>query len=92
MNVRNESMVNHADLVLALWKGEKSSTGNCVKYANDQGVEVVNLCDHWQRHSGFWSRKREPPIIKPACAMRENGRQDQVCSSLTQREHHVENP
>ena len=52
MNVRNESMVNHADLVLALWKGEKSCTGNCVKYANDQGVEVRILWDNWQRYSG----------------------------------------
>lgn len=59
MNARNEWIVDHADLVLALWNGAASGTGNCVEYATAQGVEVVNLWNNWQRHSGFWMQYHE---------------------------------
>ena len=61
MNSRNEWMVDHTDLVLALWNGAASGTGNCVEYANGKDVEVVNLWDNWQRHSGFWTENQEQP-------------------------------
>ena len=43
MQARNEAMVDAADLVLALWNGEKGGTGNCVEYAVKQGKPIENL-------------------------------------------------
>lgn len=43
MQARNEAMVDDCDLVLALWNGEPSGTGNCVGYAEKQGKTVENL-------------------------------------------------
>lgn len=43
MQVRNESMVNDADVVLALWNGSDGGTANCVAYAKKQGKRIVNL-------------------------------------------------
>ncbi len=40
MQVRNEYMVDRADLVLALWNGTPGGTGNCVRYARTRGVPV----------------------------------------------------
>lgn len=31
---RNEWMVNHSDLTIAIWDGTSGGTGNCVEYAN----------------------------------------------------------
>jgi uncharacterized phage-like protein YoqJ len=33
MQRRNEWMVNHCDILLAVWDGSDGGTGNCVKYA-----------------------------------------------------------
>lgn len=43
MQVRNEWMVNHCDMVLAMWDGTQGGTHNCVKYAYAQKKKVVNL-------------------------------------------------
>lgn len=48
MQRRNVWMVNNADLVLALWDGSKGGTGNCVRFATQAGVPVLNL---WE---SFW--------------------------------------
>jgi len=40
---RNEYMVDHSDLVLAYWDGSSGGTKNCIKYAIDSGVKVVNI-------------------------------------------------
>lgn len=45
MDDRNEAMVDDCDLVLALWDGSPGGTGNCIRYANDVGRQVVNLWD-----------------------------------------------
>jgi uncharacterized phage-like protein YoqJ len=43
MQQRNEQMVDHADVVLALWDGiEKGGTWNCVEYARRVEKPVVN--------------------------------------------------
>lgn len=42
MQIRNEYMVDNADKVLALYNGTKGGTGNCVKYAEEKGIEVIN--------------------------------------------------
>lgn len=49
MQVRNEWMVNHADLVLALWDGSSGGTGNCIAYAEKVGKPIHNTWDLYQQ-------------------------------------------
>ena len=44
---RNEFMVDHSNLVIAVWNGEKSGTKNTIDYAERKGVKVVNLLDSY---------------------------------------------
>lgn len=43
MQLRNEWMVKNCDAVLALWDGSPGGTGNCLRYAREQGKEIINL-------------------------------------------------
>lgn len=43
MQVRNEWMVDHADVVAALWDGTRGGTANCVRYAIGQGKPILRL-------------------------------------------------
>lgn len=43
MQRRNEYMVQRSDCVIAVWDGSKSGTGNCVRYAEKQGREIVRI-------------------------------------------------
>lgn len=47
MQVRNEWMVDHCDLLVALWDGSSGGTGNCVRYARRVGRPTVNLWPGW---------------------------------------------
>jgi uncharacterized phage-like protein YoqJ len=47
MQKRNEWMVDHSDMVLALWNGSEGGTANCVAYAEKVGKPVVNFWDGW---------------------------------------------
>jgi uncharacterized phage-like protein YoqJ len=47
MQLRNETMVDAADKMLALWNGASGGTANCLRYAEAQGVPVVNAWDKW---------------------------------------------
>lgn len=47
MQVRNEWMVDHCDLVVALWNGTEGGTCNCLKYADKKKKDVINL---WERY------------------------------------------
>lgn len=49
MQERNEYMVRHSDGVVALWDGSTGGTSNCVRYAEKQGVPIVNLWDWWEK-------------------------------------------
>ena len=40
LQLRNRYMVDNSDLVLAVWDGSPSGTGNCVKYAQFRGKRV----------------------------------------------------
>lgn len=40
MQVRNEYMVNKADVLLAIWDGTKGGTANCVNYAKKKNVKI----------------------------------------------------
>ena len=43
MQRRNEYMVQRSDCIIAVWDGSKSGTGNCVRYAEEQGREIVRI-------------------------------------------------
>ena len=43
MQKRNEWMVDHADIILALWDGTSGGTANCVSYALKQGKPIYRL-------------------------------------------------
>ena len=45
MQKRNEWMVDHSDLVLALWNGSNGGTKNCVDYVLKRDKVLVNLWD-----------------------------------------------
>lgn len=47
MQDRNRKMVDNANAVLALWNGSNGGTANCVNYASDKGVEIINVWDEW---------------------------------------------
>lgn len=42
MQRRNQWMVDHADLVLALWDGSPGGTGNCVDYVRRTNKPLLN--------------------------------------------------
>lgn len=50
MQVRNEWMVDHADMVLALWSGSSGGTRNCLSYATARNVPYVNLYHSWMKY------------------------------------------
>lgn len=47
MQVRNEHMVDAADVVLALWDGSSGGTGNCVQYATQEEKPIWNVYPEW---------------------------------------------
>ena len=49
MQRRNEAMVDEAAIILALWNGSSGGTANCLSYATDKGLLVINLWDKWTR-------------------------------------------
>ena len=42
---RNEFMVDHSNLVIAVWNGTPSGTKNTIDYAERKGVKVVNVLE-----------------------------------------------
>lgn len=43
MDKRNEYMVDCSNTVIAVWNGTAGGTGNCVKYAEQQGKRIIRL-------------------------------------------------
>lgn len=43
MNVRNEWMCDHSNLLLACWDGTSGGTANCIKYARKIGMDIVYI-------------------------------------------------
>ena len=43
MQKRNEYMVDLSDKVAAVWDGSKGGTGNCVRYAEKCGKEIISI-------------------------------------------------
>lgn len=52
MMERNRWMVQHCDLLAALWDGSNSGTSNCVRYAHDMAVVVHNYWQKWRELNG----------------------------------------
>ena len=44
---RNEFMVDHSNLVIAVWNGEKSGTKNTIDYAKRKGVKLINIYEQF---------------------------------------------
>jgi len=47
MQKRNEFMVDNSHKQIALWNGTKGGTANCVNYAYDKEIEVINVWDEY---------------------------------------------
>jgi len=43
MQKRNEWMVDHADVLLAVWDGTSGGTGNCVGYAKKKKKQIIQI-------------------------------------------------
>lgn len=43
MQKRNEWMVDHSDLVIAVWDGSKGGTANCVTYAKSKQTSIWHI-------------------------------------------------
>lgn len=43
MQKRNEWMVDHCDLLVAVWDGSAGGTANCVKFAQSRGKEIFRI-------------------------------------------------
>lgn len=50
MQKRNEWMVDMADGMIALFDGSNGGTANCVRYADQQGVPVINVWEQWESY------------------------------------------
>lgn len=45
MQKRNEKMVQHSDLILAMYDGTQGGTANCIEYAQLKKKPIINLYD-----------------------------------------------
>jgi hypothetical protein len=52
MQVRNEWMVDRAQLLLTLWNGSAGGTRNCIEYANQVGKPWINTWASWEKYRG----------------------------------------
>lgn len=59
MKRRNRWMVNRSDMGLALHNGKLGGTHDCLRYAFEKGVPVVNCWDEWLARTGqpeaYWA-------------------------------------
>lgn len=56
---RNEHMVDHSDIIVAVWDGTKSGTGACVKYAQQQNKPIYRIDP--KRQTAGWVNPTETP-------------------------------
>lgn len=43
MQIRNEYLCDHSDLLIAVWDGTSGGTGNCVEYAKSKGMKIIYI-------------------------------------------------
>ena len=79
MQIRNEYMVDNADIILGLWDGSKGGTANCIKYAKEKGkpVCIANPSNYGQRATDF---------NKSVTKAQENAKQKGLSSDETDEE------
>ena len=48
MNDRNKYMVDHSAVVIAVWNGKPSGTGNTIRFAKERGckIKIINPEDY----------------------------------------------
>lgn len=46
MDLRNQYMVDNSDYIMAIWDGTSSGTGNCIRYAVENGFELGQSIIH----------------------------------------------
>lgn len=49
MQLRNEWMADHCDVMLALWDGSPGGTGNCVRYCRKIRRAILNVWPDWSQ-------------------------------------------
>ena len=74
MDKRNRYMVDHADVLIAVWDGSPSGTGKTVRYAHQQGksVTVINrfpLMSHKNKANNFPSESSNVKTVNLLTAM-----------------------
>lgn len=47
MQKRNEWMVDHCDVLIAVWDGTSGGTANCVRYAESIGKRIIMIAPIW---------------------------------------------
>lgn len=50
MQKRNEWMVDHCDILLALWNGTPGGTANCLNYAKSKSTKIINVWSSWEKY------------------------------------------
>lgn len=43
MDLRNQFMVDHSDVVIAVYDGKSGGTKNCIKYAQKKGKKIISI-------------------------------------------------
>jgi len=51
LHKRNQYLVDHTDILVALWNGSASGTGYTVGYARETGKPVVNVWEEWRKYA-----------------------------------------
>lgn len=46
MQIRNEYMVNYAEIIYAVWDGSTGGTKNCIEYAKSQNKNIINFLEN----------------------------------------------
>lgn len=60
MQVRNAWMVDHCDILLAVWDGTAGGTANCVRYAQTQKKQILRL----DPTTGEWSGELDLELLR----------------------------
>jgi len=54
LQIRNIWIVDHSNIILALWSGRPGGTTNCIDYAKSKEKTVYNVWGSWAEHSGLF--------------------------------------
>jgi len=63
MQIRNQYLVDHCDLLVALWDGSKGGTGNCIEYAKKLNKPIRNLWEIMKPFHAYYSQHEYYSIL-----------------------------